>query len=105
MNFNFQSLHRNLIECYMKECNGDLSKLKEEDNYIFFYIGRHLKCAKMYKMFPILYLDMEFIEMKLKKAGPADVILNFKQYRNLIIGNNEVSSLKQKKSRITYFFL
>ncbi|XP_074000214.1 uncharacterized protein isoform X2 [Rhodnius prolixus] len=97
-----ESLHRNLIECYMKECNGDLSKLKEEDNYIFFYIGRHLKCAKMYKMFPILYLDMEFIEMKLKKAGPADVILNFKQYRNLIIGNNEIDYINKYNSFLQF---
>uniref|UniRef100_A0A224X5F0 Putative apoptotic protease-activating factor 1-like protein n=1 Tax=Panstrongylus lignarius TaxID=156445 RepID=A0A224X5F0_9HEMI len=82
-----ESLHRNLIESYMKVCNGDLSKLKEEDNYIFFYIGRHLKYAKMYNLFPVLYFNLEFIEIKLKKAGPADVILDFKHYGNLIIGD------------------
>lgn len=55
-----------------------------DDNYIFLYLGYHLKEAEYYEEFPKLYLDLKFIESKIMAHGPADVLYDLKKYKNYI---------------------
>lgn len=81
---NEKELHANLMEEYRKSCNGEWSNLPKDDNYIFYYIGYHLKKAGMDDLFSQIYFDLEFIEVKLRVTGPADLLRDFNKYKSLI---------------------
>lgn len=71
---------------YKTECHGIWSNLPKNDNYIFFYIGYHLRKAGVdfHDLFKTLYFDLPFLEAKLRVCGPADLIQDYKTYGKLI---------------------
>lgn len=70
-----------MITSYLRDCNHNLALLRKDDNYIFYYVGYHLANAKLFHSFEVWYFDLEFIEGKLKVAGPADLLLDYKRYQ------------------------
>lgn len=74
--------HRKLISAYKKSCDEDFSRLIN-DNYIFQYIGYHLKQAECLKDF-MIYFDLKFIGAKIKAVGIGDVLKDFNLYRKEI---------------------
>lgn len=78
-----KQMHESIIKRYCKYCNNDFSKLPD-DNYIYSYIGYHLKQAKLFEKFPHLYLNFNFIQAKIIHAGLNDLLLDLKKYRKYI---------------------
>lgn len=74
--------HVRLISAYKKSCNDDFSRLND-DNYIYQYIGYHLKRADSIKDFKI-YFDLKFIGAKIKATGIGDILKDFNIYRKEI---------------------
>ena len=85
--------HRLFIEKYRKYCNGDFSKLPN-DNYSFSYIGHHLEQAEMYDEFYSLYTSFDFIQAKITYTGLSDLFIDLKKYRKYITknGNRTIES-------------
>ncbi|GLG98574.1 Transcription initiation factor TFIID subunit 5 [Gryllus bimaculatus] len=88
----YRELHRKLLRRYHKKCSGQYATLPN-DNYIYSYIGYHMYHAGEWQLFETIFLDLKFIQSKLRATGPADVIGDFRKYENQIIngniGNNE----------------
>ncbi|KAI4458299.1 apoptotic protease-activating factor 1 [Holotrichia oblita] len=87
--------HVRLISAYKKSCNDDFSRLND-DNYIYQYIGYHLKRADSIKDFKI-YFDLKFIGAKIKTTGIGDILKDFNIYRKEI----EEQIIADSKSVVT----
>lgn len=72
--------HTRLILAYKGSCNNDFSRLID-DNYIYQYIGYHLRAAGFRNDFKI-YFDLKFIGAKIKATGIGDILKDFSIYRN-----------------------
>ncbi|XP_014282024.1 apoptotic protease-activating factor 1 isoform X2 [Halyomorpha halys] len=98
-----QELHKNFILNYKAECKEIWSNLPKNDNYIFYYIGYHLRKAggAFHDLFKSLYFDLPFLEAKLRVCGPADLIQDYKTYKGLITSQNE--ELKKKAEEFSTF--
>jgi hypothetical protein len=82
-------LHISLIEKYRIHCGNDFSRLPD-DNYIYSYIGHHLEQSQLFKRFPLLYLNLDFIQAKIMYAGLNDLLLDLRKYRKYItLGNGD----------------
>lgn len=68
---------------YGEKCNSEFHKLPN-DGYIHFHLGYHLCKAGQTELFPKIFFDLRFIGEKLKVTGPADLLLDFRKYRNFI---------------------
>nr|XP_022905810.1 apoptotic protease-activating factor 1 isoform X1 [Onthophagus taurus] len=77
--------HQRLIDNYMISCNNDYAKLPD-DNYIYQYIGYHLKEAGYVDKFKI-YFDLNFIDAKIKAAGVGDLLRDFDLYEKQILND------------------
>lgn len=63
-----------------------------DDKYFYYYIAHHLIMAKRTELMPKLYLDMGFLEQKLRATGLANTIGDLNGYRQIIcnkLRNNE----------------
>ncbi|KAL7297703.1 hypothetical protein TKK_0008740 [Trichogramma kaykai] len=80
--------HVAFIEKYRKYCNGDFSKLPN-DNYSFSYIGHHLEQAEMYQEFHGLYTNFDFLQAKINYTGLSDLFIDLKKYRKYITKNGD----------------
>ncbi|OXU28229.1 hypothetical protein TSAR_009640 [Trichomalopsis sarcophagae] len=78
--------HRVFIERYKTYCNGDFSKLPN-DNYSLSYIGHHLEQAEYFDEFPSLYTNFEFLQAKINYTGLNDLLIDLKKYRKYITNN------------------
>lgn len=78
--------HRLFIEKYRKYCNGDFSKLPN-DNYSLSYIGHHLEQAELYDEFHSLYMNFDFLQAKINYTGLSDLLIDLKKYRKHITKN------------------
>lgn len=78
-----KELHGKLIARYRDVCNDDFSQLPQ-DNYMFYYLGYHLTTAEMYDLFPKVYLSLEFVEAKVRSVGSADLLADYRKYRDHI---------------------
>lgn len=96
-----KDLHKSLIDKYRANCNNDFSRLPD-DNYSFSYIGLHLKRAGMFDEFPKLYLNLEFLQEKIKYSGLSDLFIDLKKYRKYIT-NNDDEELGARLSEIEDF--
>ncbi|CAH1401984.1 unnamed protein product [Nezara viridula] len=98
-----QELHKHFILNYKDECQGIWSNLPKNDNYIFYYIGYHLKKAGVafHHYFNNLYFDLPFLEAKLRVCGPADLIQDYKNYKSLI--TSQTDELKKKAEEFCTF--
>lgn len=76
-------MHRQLITNYLYVSDGSYAKLPN-DNYIYTYIGHHLREADMTTEFPNLYLNLEFLAAKARAAGCADLIGDLTRYEKYI---------------------
>jgi len=82
-------LHISVIEKYRIHCGNDFSRLPD-DNYIYSYIGYHLEQSQLFKKFPLLYLNLDFIQAKIMYAGLNDLLLDLRKYRKYItLGNGD----------------
>ena len=86
----FKELHQKLIANYQEKFGKDFVDFPTDDNYIFLYLGYHLKEAGYLDEFPKIYLELKFIEKKLLIHGAADVLYDFKKYKDYI--TNEVTN-------------
>lgn len=77
--------HRKLISAYKSISNNNFANLPN-DNYIFQYIGYHLKEAQLFNEFKI-YFDLNFIGAKIKAIGTADLLRDFHLYKEFITLN------------------
>lgn len=57
-----------------------------EDNYFYFYIGYHLKESQMLEIFPRLFLDIGFLEQKLRITKLPNTLGDLNLYEKEIIG-------------------
>ncbi|CAH0552926.1 unnamed protein product [Brassicogethes aeneus] len=73
-----RDLHRKLIEAYNRVTNNNYLDLPN-DNYTLQYIGFHLKEADDTEKFRI-FLNLQFIEAKIRAAGHADVLRDMENY-------------------------
>ncbi|KAF5270299.1 hypothetical protein FQA39_LY08410 [Lamprigera yunnana] len=80
--------HQKLIAAYKRVSNNNFANLPN-DNYIFQYIGYHLKEAQCLEEFSI-YFNLKFIGAKIKAIGAADLLRDFQIYKTYITHNNEV---------------
>ncbi|XP_058791268.1 apoptotic protease-activating factor 1-like isoform X2 [Phymastichus coffea] len=80
--------HRLFIEKYRKYCNGDFSKLPD-DNYSFSYIGHHLEQAELFDDFPAIFMNFDFIQAKINNTGLSDLLIDLKKYRKHITKNGD----------------
>lgn len=71
------------MDNYTKKCDGEFWRLKG-DIYIFQYLGYHLQHAGYSNRFPNIFLQLDFINAKIKAAGSRDTIEDLKQYENYI---------------------
>ncbi|XP_049805088.1 apoptotic protease-activating factor 1-like [Schistocerca nitens] len=78
-----RELHRKLLEAYSKICDGDFSKLPN-DNYIYTYFGYHIDEAEMWDLYSNLFISLPFVQAKLKVTGPGDLLLDYRKYRSNI---------------------
>lgn len=82
-----RNVHIKLIEAYRKKCNGDFSKLPN-DNYIYSYLGYHFEEAN--QSLPDIYLDLNFIGAKIRATSAADLLVDLKKYGDKIINGNNL---------------
>lgn len=80
-------LHRSLIDNYLELSGNNYANLPN-DNYIFTYIGHHLLEAEREEDFPKIYFNLEFIGAKIRYAGIADLVGDFKRYKKYITQND-----------------
>ncbi|XP_074095063.1 uncharacterized protein LOC141524845 isoform X2 [Cotesia typhae] len=80
-------MHREFVNKYYEYSKRDYSNLPQ-DNYSYAYIGYHLDQARMYADFPMLYLNFDFIQAKIRNSGVNDLLIDLKKYRRHIINNN-----------------
>lgn len=85
--------HRKLIESY--ESRYEYHTLPD-DNYILLFLGYHLKHAEMFDRFK-KFLDLKFIEHKIKKVGVINMEQDLKMYKDQIIGGSADLKLKWEK--------
>ncbi|XP_077994598.1 apoptotic protease-activating factor 1-like [Glandiceps talaboti] len=74
-----ETLHRKLVEQYHKSCGGDFHKIKN-DNYIHWYLARHMIQANMRKELWDLLLDIKWVESKIRITGPSDLLAEYIKY-------------------------
>ena len=86
--------HQAFIKKNREVCKDDFSKLPD-DNYIFSYIGHHLEQGKLYHLFPKVYLNLEFVQAKILKAGLSDLLIDLAKYKQYIIGKSEELEIKR----------
>lgn len=79
-----RKMHEQLVQCYLTVANKNYANLPN-DNYIYTYIGHHLREAKLVDQFPQVYFDLHFLAAKARAAGVADVQLDLRRYKNYII--------------------
>lgn len=75
--------HKKLIKGYNRVTNNNYIHLPN-DNYTLQYIGYHLKESREFDKFKI-YLNLPFIEAKIRAAGHADVLRDMYTYEKYII--------------------
>ena len=92
-NEKLKELHKSFIEKYRNYCDGDFSKLPD-DNYSFSYIGHHLEQSGLHSEFPKLYFDFDFIREKIYHTGLSDLLIDLKKYRKYITGNTREGMAK-----------
>uniref|UniRef100_A0A1Y1N3Z0 CARD domain-containing protein n=1 Tax=Photinus pyralis TaxID=7054 RepID=A0A1Y1N3Z0_PHOPY len=80
--------HKQLISSYKRVSNDNFANLPN-DNYIYQYLGYHLKHAQCYNEFSV-YFDLKFIGAKIKAIGTADLLRDYQLYKNYITRNDEV---------------
>ncbi|KAK4883286.1 hypothetical protein RN001_006605 [Aquatica leii] len=91
--------HQKLISAYKRVSNNNFANLLN-DNYIFQYIGYHLKQAQCYDDFSI-YFNLKFIGAKIKAIGTADLLRDFQLYKTEITRNDEIR-IKQLQEYINF---
>ena len=80
--------HRSFIEKYRTYCNGDFSKLPN-DNYSLSYIAHHLEQAEMFEEFQSLFMNFDFLQTKINYTGISDLFIDLKKYRKYITNNGD----------------
>lgn len=96
--------HQNLISAYKHITNNNFANLPN-DNYIFQYIGYHLKEAHLFDEFSI-YFDLNFIGAKIKAIGTADLLRDFHLYRHHITRNvsrNHLQNVNEWTTLVNFF--
>lgn len=81
-----QEMHKQLVERYLKAAQNNYAKLPN-DNYIYTYLGHHLREAGMIDKFADIYFDLHFLAAKVRAAGVADLLLDITRYKNYITRN------------------
>lgn len=76
-----QDMHYDFICKYFTVCDGDFSKLPQ-DNYIYSYLCHHIECAKKWDEFRDQFFSLRYIESKLKATGPGDLLLDLNKYHD-----------------------
>ena len=75
--------HRKLIDAYLNNCQMNFGALPS-DNYIFWFLSYHLYKAEYTHLFPMIYLNLDFISAKLRATGPSDLLNDFRKYEDYI---------------------
>ncbi|XP_050500379.1 apoptotic protease-activating factor 1-like isoform X2 [Diabrotica virgifera virgifera] len=89
---NRKYLHRKLLEGYDKITNCDYTKLPD-DNYTLQFIGYHMYHGEEFHKFKE-FLNLNFLELKIKAVGTEDVLRDMYKYRKYITRNE--NHLKEK---------
>ena len=58
----------------------------EDDSYIFYNFGYHLFKSEQFHLFPVIYLDLAFVEAMLKATSSVDLLNDYRRYGDQIIG-------------------
>ncbi|XP_044764712.1 uncharacterized protein LOC123321310 [Coccinella septempunctata] len=93
-----KEFHKKLIESY--ESRYEYYNLPD-DNYILLFLGYHLKQAEMFDRFQ-KFLDLKFIEHKIRIVGVNNMEQDLRTYKEEIIGGN--ADLKMKWENCMKFF-
>lgn len=75
-----RDMHRQLVQRYELTADGNYAALPN-DNYIYTYIGYHLRKAELPEEFPRLYFNLHFLAAKARAAGVADLLLDLSRYK------------------------
>ncbi|KAK5650442.1 hypothetical protein RI129_001471 [Pyrocoelia pectoralis] len=81
------SQHKKLISAYKRVSNDNFANLPN-DNYIYQYLGYHLKQAQCFNEFSV-YFDLKFIGAKIRAIGTADLLRDYQVYKTYITRNDE----------------
>jgi APAF-1 helical domain len=87
-----RKFHAQLVENYLTKVQNDFTQLPH-DNYIHWFLGYHLdrsKASYLLQLFPLAYLNLSFLTVKLKICGPADLLMDLEKYKKYI--NRDVSA-------------
>ncbi|CAH1261258.1 unnamed protein product [Diabrotica balteata] len=97
---NRKILHRKLLTGYDKITNSDYTKLPD-DNYTLQFIGYHMFHGEEFEKFKE-FLNLNFLELKIKAVGTEDVLRDMDKYRNYITRkeNHVEEKLRQYKDFI-----
>lgn len=88
-------MHRHFLNQYFKQVDHNYGQI-QDDSYIFYNIGYHLFKSGQFELFPVIYLDLEFIEAMLRATSSVDLLNDYKRYGEHIIG--EVSERSESSS-------
>ncbi|XP_017770031.1 PREDICTED: apoptotic protease-activating factor 1-like isoform X2 [Nicrophorus vespilloides] len=86
---NIQNTHKKLIAAYKNSAGGDFARMVN-DNYIYHFFGHHLSHGKMFEEFKV-YLNLYFLEAKIKATGPTLVLEDIDTYKELIFDYQDQS--------------
>jgi hypothetical protein len=83
-----QAMHRALVEKYFARVAFRYGDLRD-DGYILTHLGYHLLKADLTTAFPVVYLDLNYVEVVLKACGTACLLNDYRKYGHLIAGGAE----------------
>lgn len=80
-----RDLHAKFLDKYFQKAKGYYGHI-EDDSYIFYNFGYHLFKSEQFHLFPVIYLDLAFVEAMLKATSSVDLLNDYRRYGDQIIG-------------------
>ncbi|XP_023242711.1 apoptotic protease-activating factor 1-like isoform X2 [Centruroides sculpturatus] len=100
-----QALHQNFVNQYLEKCHVDKNNynygLLPDDKYIYYFLAYHLYNAQDERLEKI-FLDLNFVENKLKFAGPSDLLNDYSVYRDYFNNKKELKDFERFISNNTH---
>ncbi|XP_035230410.1 apoptotic protease-activating factor 1-like [Stegodyphus dumicola] len=89
-----KTCHKKLVNNYLELCrqaDGEYNFTKlPHDDYIHYYLGYHMFNAEEYELLEKVYLDLGFVEQKLKLTDPRDLLADYQHYRKCFRNEDEL---------------
>lgn len=92
------ALHQKFVDQYLEIClenNNYNYGLLPDDKYIYYFLAYHLYKADDDERLEKIFLDLNFVENKLKFAGPNDLLNDYNVYKDCFKNKKELQDFEK----------